>query len=175
MKVITLVGSLRAQSFNKAVANYVKESTVGTLDIEFVDIELPYFNEDLEEDKPEKVVEFLSQLETADAFLFVSPEYNHSVPGGLKNAIDWASRGDYFTKKPAFMMGASTGAIGTARAHIDLRTILDVQQMSVLPGNEVLIGRAQDKIHDGVIVDEGTKKFIDGVVANFIEWYDKVK
>jgi len=175
MKVITFVGSLRKGSFNQAIADYVKESTEGTLDIEMVDIELPYFNEDLEANKPEKVQAFLSQIEKADAFLFVSPEYNHTVPGGLKNTIDWASRGDYLVNKPAFIMGASVSAIGSARAHVDLRTILDVKGMAVLPANEVLVGQAQDKIHDGVIVDEGTKKFIDGTVANFIEWYNKVK
>jgi len=175
MKIATLVGSLRAESFNKAIAKYVEESTKGTFDMDIVDIELPYFNQDLEDNKPEKVVAFLSIMEKADAFLFVTPEYNHSVPGGLKNAIDWASRGDSLVKKPAFIMGASISAIGSARAQVDLRSILNVKEMLVLPGNEVIVGSAQDKIHDGVLIDEGTKKFIDSVIANFIDWYNLVK
>lgn len=175
MKLITFVGSLREKSYNKALAMYVQETIDSSVEMEIVDIDLPYFNEDIEANKPEKVNAFLAQVEKGDAFLFVTPEYNHSVPGGLKNAIDWASRGDALTGKPAFVMGASPGAIGAERAQLHLRQILDTKEMRVLPGNEVIVASAYEKIIDGVLTDADTKSFIDTVVKNFISWYNLVK
>lgn len=175
MKLVTFVGSLRKNSFNWGVANYLKERNYSGVDIEFVDIELPYFNEDLEDVKPQAVLEFLQTIESADAFMFITPEYNHGVPGGLKNAIDWASRGAYLDNMPAVVMGASPSPIGAERSQLHLRQILDTKAMRVLPGNDVVIGSAHEKIVDGVLVDENTKGFLDQVMQNFVEWYELVK
>jgi len=174
MKLITFVGSLRQNSYNMGVAKYIQEHTGENIDLEIINIELPYFDEDLEANKPQVVLDFLAKVETADAFLFVTPEYNHSIPGGLKNAIDWASRGDYLTGKPALIMGASPSAIGAERAQLHLRQILDTKAMKVLPGNAVDINAAHEKIIDGVLIDESTQKFLLSVMENFVAWYELV-
>ncbi len=174
IKVIALVGSLRKESYNLALAKYVQEAHKDTLDVEIVDINLPLFNEDIEADPSTEVTNFMEKLGTADAFLFVTPEYNHSVSGVLKNAIDWASRGKDLNKKPAFIMGASPGATGAARAQTHLRQILDTKEMYILPANEVFVNAAHTKIAEGVLQEEGTKKFIDATVAEFTAWYQLV-
>lgn len=174
MKLITFVGSLRADSYNMAIAKYLKENTNKDVDIEIINIELPYFNEELESEKPQVVLDFLAKIDRADAFLFITPEYNHSVPGGLKNAIDWASRGPYLKGKPAVVMGASPSPIGAERAQLHLRQILDTMAMKVLPGNAVTIGAAHERIKDGVLIDESTKTFLDSTMMNFIAWYNLV-
>src|SRR6266511_4731982 len=127
IRILGIAGSLRRKSFNRAALRaaqqFVPEGAV--LDIFELD-GIPPFNEDDERQPPARVVELKKRIREADAVLFVTPEYNYSIPGVLKNAIDWASRpyGDSaWTDKPAAIMGASVGTLGTARAQYHLRQV----------------------------------------------------
>ena len=119
-------------------------------------------------------------MKDSDAVLFAVPEYNYSIPGALKNAIDWFSRGGDLTikDKPAFMIGASMGVLGTVRAQMHLKDILANPKLSpiLLPGNEVYIGSIQEKINDdGELTDQSTIDFLDVVVDNFVAFYEQTK
>ncbi|AQY50200.1 NADPH-dependent FMN reductase [Listeria weihenstephanensis FSL R9-0317] len=177
MKVAILVGSLRKNSFNKTLAEFIQKRYADKLDSEILDLNLPLYNEDLESDLPADVVAFKEKVRNADAVLFVTPEYNHSISGVLKNGIDWASRiTPDLTEKPGFIVGASMGGLGTVRAQMHLRQILDTMGMRILPANEVFIGAAHTKFDEnGALIDEGTVAFIDSVVHNFVEFYDRNK
>lgn len=172
MKVAGLVGSLRKGSFNQQIANFIQNRYKDEMDIEYLNIEnLPFFNQDQEENPPEVVKIFKKSILESDAVLIVTPEYNHSVPGILKNALDWLSRVDkVLTGKPVLIVGATTGMLGTVRCQIHLRQILASPGLSakVLPGNEVLIGLVHQKLDEnGKLIDEPTIAFIDATIANF--------
>src|SRR5215213_2759259 len=118
LKILGIAGSLRKGSFNQSALRAAAELVPDGAEIEIYDIDgFPGFNQDQEQDPPAKVKEFKQKIHDADAILFCSPEYNYSIPGVLKNAIDWASRpyGDSaWNDKPVAIMGASVGALGTA-------------------------------------------------------------
>jgi chromate reductase len=132
--------------------------------IEIADISgLPGFTEDDEQTPPPRVVELKKHIQAANAILFVTPEYNYSIPGVLKNAIDWASRPygkSAWTGKPAAIMGASIGRIGTARAQYHLRQSLVFLNMPVVIQPEVMIAEAQNQFADGELKNEESKKLI---------------
>ncbi|MBF0324998.1 MAG: NAD(P)H-dependent oxidoreductase [Alphaproteobacteria bacterium] len=163
--ILGIVGSLRRTSYNhyalKAACELAPEGVVLKL-IELHDI--PVYNQDDELAPPAAVVEFKRQIRAADAVLFCSPEYNYSVPGGLKNAIDWASRpyGDSAWRgKAAAVMGASIGALGTARAQYHLRKILVTLDMPTVTQPEVMIANAAQHFDkDGRLTDEPTRQLI---------------
>jgi len=125
IKILGIAGSLRRESYNKSALRAATQLVPEGASIEIFDIAgIPAFNQDDEQDPPAEIVEFKKKIREADAILFVTPEYNYSVPGVLKNAIDWASRpyGDSaWSGKPAAIMGASVGSIATARAQYHLR------------------------------------------------------
>ncbi|HEY3859953.1 MAG TPA: NADPH-dependent FMN reductase, partial [Gammaproteobacteria bacterium] len=127
MKVLAMVGSLRKGSYNKMALHAAIELKPADMEIEVADIgALPLYDDDVRvEGYPPAVMKLREQVKAADALLFVTPEYNYSVPGVLKNAIDWASRppDQPLDGKPAAIMGASTGKLGTARAQYHLRQI----------------------------------------------------
>ncbi|MRG88097.1 NADPH-dependent FMN reductase [Salinibacillus xinjiangensis] len=180
MKFVALVGSIRKESYNKKLAKYIKIRYQEKAEIDILPIEnLPLFNQDEEENPPAVVEDFKQKVADSDGLIFVTPEYNHSVPGVLKNAIDWCSRVDkVMVKKPAMIAGGSIGVLGTARAQMHLRQILNSPGVSALtlPGNEVFIGGIQNKMDDdGILSDESTIEFIDNVMNNFIDWVDKTK
>lgn len=135
---------------------------------------IPAFNQDEEQNPPAKVVELKARIREADAVLIVTPEYNYSVPGVLKNAIDWASRpyGDNaWSGKPAAVMGASVGTIGTARAQYHLRQVFVF--LNVFPVNqpEAMIGNAAERFDaEGNLTDEATKDFIRQLLQNLVVW-----
>ncbi|MEW9675412.1 NADPH-dependent FMN reductase [Lentibacillus sp. L22] len=136
------------------------------------------FSIDIENTPTENVNRFKADVKDSDAVLFAVPEYNYSIPGALKNAIDWLSRGGDFTikDKPAFIVGSSIGVHGSVRAQMHLRQILSNPALSpiLLPGNEVYVGSVHEKMNDaGEITDHGTIEFLDLVVNNFIEFYHK--
>jgi chromate reductase len=120
------------------------------------------------------VVRFHESLAAADALLIATPEYNHGIPGVLKNAIDWASRPPGkgpITGKPVAILGASTGAAGTARSQMELRLVCGFCGMHVLGPPEVLIARAQDKFDEnGRLTDEATGRFLGRLLASLGEW-----
>ena len=130
--------------------------------LETFDLEgIPLFNQDLETQPPEKVKEFKAKIKAADAILIVTPEYNYSIPGVLKNAMDWASRPyaeNAFDGKPVAMMGASIGMLGTARAQYHLRQCFVFLNMHPTNLPEVFVSYAQEKFDEkGELKDEKTK------------------
>ena len=144
-----------------------------TLDVFELD-GIPGFNQDDEQNPPAKVVELKKRVREADAILFVTPEYNYSVPGVLKNAIDWASRpyGDSaWNGKPAAIMGASIGGIGTARAQYHLRQMMVFLNMFPINQPEVMIGNAADRFDaKGNLTDDTTKDYIRKLLQALVEW-----
>lgn len=180
MKIVGIIGSLRKESYNRKIANFMKERYKGKLDIEILELNnLVLFNEDIEDNPPEEVKEFKMKIKNSQGILFVSPEYNYSIPGALKNALDWCSRSErVMVNKPTFIVGASTGSVGTARCQIDLRKVLNSSGVAALnlPGNIVLIDKVQEKFNEsGDFIDERTIKYLDKVVDNYISWAEKVK
>ena len=180
MKIVAIVGSLRKESYNKKIANFMKDRYKGKLDIEILQIDnLPLFNEDIESNPPSEVKKFKDMVKESEGVVFVTPEYNHSIPGVLKNALDWCSRVErVMLNKPTFIVGASNGNVGTARCQAHLRQVLNSGGISAidLAGNQVLIANVQDKFDEaGNFIDEKTIKYLDKVVNNYINWAEKVK
>nr|WP_300006298.1 NADPH-dependent FMN reductase [Tissierella sp.] len=170
-----LVGSLRKESYNMKLANYLIKRYSDKANMEIVDIkEFPLFNEDLEKDVPEAVLESRRKLKEKDGVIIVSPEYNYSIPGVMKNALDWFSRDDYvMMKKPYLLMGASNGSIGTARMQAHIKQILSAGafQMYSQPYNELLFARIQDNIDkDGNITNQGSIERLDKKIDDFIDF-----
>jgi len=135
---------------------------------------IPMFNQDEEQNPPEKVKQLKARIRAADAILLVTPEYNYSIPGVLKNAIDWASRpyGDNaWQGKPVAVMGASVGAQGSSRAQYHLRQVFVFLDMLPLNKPEVMIGNASQRFDEaGNLVDEDTKKHIRGLLESLVNW-----
>ncbi len=180
MKIVAIVGSLRKDSYNKKIAEFIKEKFKDKLEVEILLLNgLPVFNQDIENDPPQEVKDFKAKIKSADGVLFVTPEYNHSIPGGLKNALDWCSRVDrVLANKPTFIVGASDGNVGTARCQGDLRKVLNGPGVATLnlPGNLVVIGNVDQKFNQaGEFTDERTINRLDSVIDNFIQWVKKVK
>lgn len=174
MKIVAIVGSIRKESFNLKIAKFMQERYKDRMDIEIVNIrDLPHFDQDIENDPPAVVKEFKKTVADADAVLWVTPEYNYSIPGVLKNAIDWLSRVDkVMIGKPSLIIGASMGLLGTVRAQQHLRDILFSSGVSspIMQGNEVYIASVHEKCNEaGQFVHEQTITKLDTVVDNFIK------
>ncbi|WP_375140492.1 NADPH-dependent FMN reductase [Cohnella herbarum] len=178
LKIAVLIGSLRQGSYNMQLAHTMKERYINKLDLEIADIRsLPFFDQDIELNPPSVVKELLRKITAADGVLIITPEYNWSVPGVLKNAIDWLSRVDkVLIGKPVMTAGVSPGMMGTIRAQLHLREILASPgiQAKLLPpaGNEIYISSAGLKFDETTsrLVDESTLRFIDRVVDKFIDF-----
>jgi chromate reductase, NAD(P)H dehydrogenase (quinone) len=174
IKILGIAGSTRKASFNRAALKAAQGLVPAGATLDTFDIDgLPGFSQDDEKSPPAKVVELKSKIRAADAILFVTPEYNYSIPGVLKNAIDWASRpyGDNAWKgKPAAVMGASVGILGTARAQYHLRQCFVFLDMPVVNQPEIMIGHASDKFDgDGNLKDEMAKKLIGQLLTNLCD------
>lgn len=180
IKILGIAGSLRRKSFNRAALRAAKSLVPedGILDIFELD-GIPGFNEDEEQNPPAAVVELKKRARAADAILFVTPEYNYSIPGVLKNAIDWASRpyGDSaWEGKPVAVMGASVGVLGTARAQYHLRQCFVFLNMLQVNRPEVMIPNAAQRFDaDGNLKDETAKKLIGELLRNLIDWTRVIK
>ena len=173
--ILGFAGSLRKQSYNKAILAAAVETLPDDASLEVFDLEgIPPFNQDIELQPPDKVKEFKARIRAADAILIATPEYNYSIPGVLKNTIDWASRpyGDNaFDGKPVAVMGASIGTLGTARAQYDLRRSFVFLNMLPLNQPEVMVAFAQDKVDsNGRVTDEKTRKRIKELLENLVSW-----
>ncbi len=177
--IFGFAGSLRKGSYNRVILETARESVPPDAEIETFDLGgLPLFNQDLENNPPEKVKEFKARIRAADGILIATPEYNYSIPGVLKNAVDIASRpyGDNaFQGKPVAVMGASIGALGTARAQYHLRQSFVF--LNVIPMNtpEVMVPFAQEKIDANGLHDGTTRNKIKEFVAAFTAWIRKVQ
>jgi chromate reductase len=177
-KVITILGiagSLRRQSYNRGALRAAQQLVPAGAALEIFELEgLPGFNQDDEQNPPAKVAELKQRVRDADALLFVTPEYNYSIPGVLKNAIDWASRPygeSAWDGKPAAMMGASIGNIATARAQYHLRQMFVFLNIHAINQPEVMIGNAGERFDaDGNLTDEETKEYIRKLLRNLVEW-----
>src|SRR5216684_4949416 len=173
--VLGICGSLRAGSYNKSALRTAVELKPPGMTIEIADIgAFPLYNEDVRaQGFPPPVETFRQQIAAADALLFVTPEYNYSMPGVLKNAIDWASRppDQPFAGKPVAIMGAAAGMAGSARAQYDLRRSCVFLDMHPLNKPEVFIGQAQTKFDaEGRLQDEVAKNLIRDLMAALVGW-----
>jgi chromate reductase len=173
--ILGIAGSLRSGSYNRALLRAAQQLVPPGVKLETFEIgQFPLFNQDEESDPPQVVTQFKSRIRAADAILFVTPEYNYSVPGVLKNAIDWASRpyGDSaWNDKPVAVMGASVGALGTARAQYHLRQMFVFLNMHALSQPEVMISNASQRFDgDGNLTDETSKKLIRQLLQGLVDW-----
>lgn len=172
MKIVAIVGSLRKDSFNMQLVKTIEKRYSHLFEIEIADIgNLPFYNEDEEKSPSEKIQNYKKMVADADAVLISTPEFNWSMSGVLKNALEWLSRVDKpIAGKPVLPMGVSQGVLGTVRAQLHLRQVLGSIQATTLPpaGNEIFIGSAGQKFQDGYLTDEGTLKFLDLVVDKFV-------
>ncbi|MDU8912322.1 NADPH-dependent FMN reductase [Aestuariicoccus sp. MJ-SS9] len=170
-EILIIPGSLRAASSARATARAIEarfrdRATFVTADVGL----LPHYNADVTDDPA--VAAFVEQVGAADGVLFVTPEYNYSIPGVLKNAIDWASRPAYasvFKGKPSFVITVSGGVTGGVRAQAHLKYVLNGMLARVHANKEVLVTQANDKVTDGVLTDDAVLGFIDTEFAPFID------
>jgi chromate reductase len=176
LRVLAFAGSLRAASCNRMLLHAAVELAPEGMEIEIFDLRaIPLFDEDVESaGTPPAVEAFRDAIRRADALLIATPEYNHGVPGVLKNAIDWASRPPRrspLAGKPAAVFGASPGATGTARAQTQLRASFVFTDTPVLPQPEVLVFRAHEKFDaDGRLTDEPTRVFVGRLLVALADW-----
>src|SRR3569623_3513712 len=177
-KVAVLVGSIRPNSTNLQFARALEKLAVGRLQFDFIDLgALPFYDDALWNDPPSAVLDLKARIAAADAVLFVTPEYNRSIPGVLKNAIDWPSRpyGESVREgKPAAIVGATAGATGTAQAQAQLRSILVILGMAVMGRPEVYQTLKPGMIDENdLITDERTREFLLKWVDAFVGWIGK--
>ncbi len=180
ISILAFGGSLRKGSYNKALLRAAQEMVPSDARLEVFDIAgIPAFNQDLETNPPPIVKEFKAKIRAADAILMATPEYNYSIPGFLKNAIDSASRpyGDNaFDGKPVALMGASVGTLGTARAQYHLRQSCVFLNMHPLNQPEVMVPLAQEKIDkDGKVTDQKTREKIRELLESLVAWTRRLK
>ncbi len=177
--ILGIAGSLRRNSYNLSALRAAQQLAPDGVSLKIFQLDgIPGFNEDDEKNPPAKIVDFKKEIRAADAILFATPEYNYSVPGVLKNAIDWASRpyGDSaWLGKPAAIMGASVGGIATARAQYHLRQICVTLNILLLNQPEVMIGNAAQRFDtEGNLTDESTKKHLKKLVESLVEWSRRI-
>jgi chromate reductase len=175
VRILGIPGSLRKASFNRAALRAAQELAPAEATLEIVGLDgIPPFNEDDERSLPARVVELKARIREADAILIATPEYNYSVPGVLKNAIDWASRpyGDNaWDGKPIAIMGASVGAMGTARAQYHLRQSFVYLNMHPLNRPEVMISNAVQRFDaEGRLIDPTSRKLVEQLLAELVVW-----
>lgn len=171
-RVLGVSGSLRRDSYNTELLRAAAEVAPEGMSVEIADIsDLPIYNADVERERgfPETVERFRAQLDEADGLLFATPEYNYSVTGAMKNAIDWASRSPSpLDHKPAAILGAGGGS-GTARAQRHLRDILKHNDLRVVTEPEVLVARARQFFSDGKLTDPTVREEIRTLLEALLE------
>ena len=175
VSILGFAGSLRKDSFNKAILRAALELTPKDAALEIFDLEgIPPFNPDLENQPPPRLADFKARIKAADAILIATPEYNYSIPGVLKNAIDSASRpyGDNaFQGKPVAIMGASTGMLGSARAQYHLRQCFVFLDMHPVNQPEVMVAHANEKVdQNGRFTDEKGRELIAQLLESLVTW-----
>lgn len=180
IQILGIAGSLRKGSYNRSALRAAQSLTPADTRLEIFELDgIPGFNQDEERKPPEKVAELKTRVRAADAILFVTAEYNYSIPGVLKNAIDWASRPygeSAWDGKPAAIMGASIGALGTARAQYHLRQCCVFLNMYLLNTPEVMISNAAERFDaDGELVDGKSREFIAQLLQHLADWTRRLK
>ena len=178
-KVAVLVGSLRQNSFSRMLAHALSELAPPALSLKIVEIgALPFYNDDLEADAPDTWREVRECMATADAVLFVTPEYNRSVPAVLKNAVDVLSRpfgASVLSGKPTAIVSLSPGAMGGFGANHHLRQSLVCLGVNVMASPEVYIGNVATLFDDGgVLTHAGTTEFLKRFATTFASWIERL-
>lgn len=179
IKILGMAGSLRKASYNRALLRAATTQVPETATLEILDLDgIPLFNQDLENPPPEIVTTMKQKIEAADCILFVTPENNASVPAVLKNAIDWGSRPNgqnSWHGKPAGVIGATMGRLGTARAQCHLRQVLYSLGMITMNQPEVFVATVQNLV-DGsnTLTDEATKNFLRKYLIALTDWAAKI-
>ena len=172
-------GSLRQGSYNRALLRAAQELAPDELEIHIFDnttlASIPLFNEDVRQQGEPETVEILKQeISRADALLLAIPEYNYSMSGVLKNAIDWASRPPNESPldgKPVALMGASTGISGTIRAQMHFRQVCTFTNMFPLNRPQAFVAEAAKKLNaDGQLIDENSRKFVRQLMEALLDW-----
>ena len=179
-KVGYLIGSLATQSINRKLANALVRLAPQSLQFSEISFrDLPLYSYDYDNDYPEVARKFKAAIKASDAILFVTPEYNRSIPGGLKNAIDWASRpygSNAFTRKPSAVIGTSPGAIGTAVAQQSLRSVLSFCNAPQMNAPEAYIQFTPGMITDeGEVTVESTEAFLREYMKEFHDFIARVR
>ncbi len=170
--VVGIVGSLRKASINRVLFEEYKNLSADQFNlIEGEIADIPPYNQDID-GQPQAVTQLCEQIAKADGVLIFSPEYNYSMPGVLKNALDWVSLDDQkpLSDKPGAILGASPGGIGTARMQYHLRQVSVSLNIRMLNKPEVMVSNAGDKIKDGKLVDDSTKEFLKKHVKAFSDY-----
>jgi len=179
--ILGLCGSLRARSYNRMALQAAGELLPAGAKLETFDRLRdipPYDGDEQQKGYPPAAQLLREQIAAADALLIVTPEYNYSIPGVLKNAIDWASRqpAPPFDGKPVAIMGASPGQFGTARAQYHLRQVLMCLNGLVLNKPEVMINQAAKKFDvDGKLTDEASRTFVADLLAALVAWTKRLQ
>lgn len=181
ISIAVLIGSLRQRSINRGLFKAAVE--LAPVNFTFVETnigELPHFNDDLDVDGgPEPVRIIREQVASADGVLFITPEYNHSIPGVLKNAIDWLSRPSgraAILGKPVAVMGAAGGRSGSMRAQMQLRSLFPTLNLQALNKPEVIITFAGEKFDsDGVLIDEESRSVVAAQLVAFELWIRRMR
>ena len=179
-KIAVLVGSLRKESINLKLAQALEKLAEGRLAFEYIAIGgLPLFNQDLEREYPPAASKMKEQIKGADGVLFVTPEYNRSIPGVLKNAIDVASRPygtNAFAGKPGAVIGTSQGAMSTALAQQHLRNICVFLDIPMLQQPEAFVRYREGLVAaDGTVTDEEVRKFLLNFLDRYVAWVERFR
>ncbi|MEG3310350.1 NADPH-dependent FMN reductase [Streptococcus sp. SS-4456] len=171
MKLLGLVGTNSARSTNRKLLQYIEQHFADKADIELVEIkELPIFNKPANRELPEIVKELVSKIEAADGVIIGTPEYDHSIPAVLMNALAWVSYGVYpLLNKPVMITGASYGTLGSSRAQLQLRQILNAPELkaTVLPDEFLLSHSLQSFDANGELIDLETSQKLDAIFDDF--------
>lgn len=179
-RVLGYAGSLRADSFNRALLRAAKELAPENMEIEIFDVsEIPFYNADVDAaGPPEVVLRFKEAIRAADGLLIVTPEYNYSVPAVTKNAIDWASRppnDSPLFHKPVAITGASTGMWGTLRAQQHLRQSFLFTHSFAMIKPELYVMQAREKFEDGKLTDQETRERLTEFLESFAAWIERTE
>ena len=181
LRVVGIAGSLRAASFNRGLLRAAVEAAPAGMTVEAAEIRgIPLYDADLEaQGDPDPVMELKRRVAAADGLLIATPEYNYSIPGVLKNTIDWLSRPpreSVLLQKPVALMGASPGGFGTVRSQLALRQALLFTNSAVLQKPELWVSRAGEKFDEhGTLTDEGVRDDVARLLEAFAGWIRRIQ
>lgn len=176
--IAVIIGSLRKDSFNRKMANAVINLAPQSIKLEIVEIgELSPYNQDIDSDPPATWTNFRNKIKKFDGVLFVTPEYNRSIPGVLKNAIDIGSRPSHnniWDQKPSAVISVTPGTTGAFGANHHLRQVLVAVNMPTMPQPEAYISKAATLFDDsGILIVDSTREFMKKFMDSFAEWVNK--
>jgi chromate reductase len=171
--LVGIAGSLRKASYSSAILSSLRDHVAAMATLEIRDLRLPLYSEDDDGSAtPQDVHDFRQAIGAGDGVVMVTPEYNHGIPGVLKNALDWASRPfgeSVLIGKPVLVMSVSPAFTGGVRAHAQVNETLLAIQALIVPGPQVVIGSVAEKIRDGILVDESCQRFAAAALDRLIE------